>query len=77
MMHRLPEDQVEAFEEHYFACNNCATILQRVAAYVDAIRAAAQKLRLEARTRLQRDRFSRGRHLQESRKVYGGLPGRT
>jgi DNA-directed RNA polymerase specialized sigma24 family protein len=44
MMHRLPEDQVEAFEEHYFACNNCATILQRVAAYVDAMRAAAWKL---------------------------------
>jgi anti-sigma factor RsiW len=44
MMHRLPEDQVEAFEEHYFACNNCATILQRVAAYVDAMRAAARQL---------------------------------
>jgi hypothetical protein len=35
---------VEAFEEHYFACNNCAMTLQRVAAYVDAMRAAARQL---------------------------------
>ena len=27
MMHCLPEDQVEAFEEHYFACHNCGRIL--------------------------------------------------
>jgi hypothetical protein len=44
MLHRLPEDQVETFEEHYFVCANCATRLHRVAAYVDDLRAAARKL---------------------------------
>jgi anti-sigma factor RsiW len=47
-MRSLPEDEVEAFEVHYFACPACATILQKAAANVDAIRAAAQKLRSEA-----------------------------
>jgi hypothetical protein len=40
LMHRLSEDQVEAFEEHYFACAACAAVIQRVAAYVVAMRAA-------------------------------------
>jgi hypothetical protein len=44
LMHRLAEDQVEAFEEHYFACAACATVIHRVAA-VAASRAAARKLR--------------------------------
>ena len=43
-MHRLPEEQVEAFEEHYFVCSNCATMLQKTAAFVHAMRAAARKL---------------------------------
>ena len=45
LMHRLSEDQVEAFEEHYFACAECAIVIQRVAAYVAAMRAASLKLR--------------------------------
>jgi hypothetical protein len=48
LMHRLPEDQVDAFEEHYFACADCATILQKAAVCVEAIRAAALKLRSDA-----------------------------
>jgi hypothetical protein len=39
-MHRLPEEQVNAFEEHYFVCAHCASILQKTGAYVAAIRAA-------------------------------------
>ena len=45
LLHRLTEDQVEAFEEHYFACAECATVIRRVAAYVYAMQAAARKLR--------------------------------
>ena len=45
LMHRLSEEQVEAFEVHYFACADCATILQKAAACVEAMRAAALKLR--------------------------------
>jgi DNA-binding FrmR family transcriptional regulator len=48
LMHRLSEDQVEAFEEHYFACAECVTVIQRVAAYVAAMRAAALKLRTDS-----------------------------
>jgi hypothetical protein len=48
LMHRLPEDQVEAFEEHYFGCAECATILQKAAACIDAMRGAAGKLRSDA-----------------------------
>jgi hypothetical protein len=48
LMRSLPEDEVEAFEVHYFACPACATILQKTAANVEAIRAAALKLRSEA-----------------------------
>ena len=50
LMHRLSEEEVEAFEVHYFACADCATILQKTAACVEAIRAAALKLRLEPAT---------------------------
>jgi anti-sigma factor RsiW len=46
-MYRLPEDQVDAFEEHYFACPDCAIILQKTGACLEAMRAAAQKLRSE------------------------------
>ena len=44
MMGSLPEEEVEAFEEHYFVCADCATMLQHTAEYVDAMRAAAEKL---------------------------------
>ena len=46
-MHRLSEDQVEAFEEHYFACAECASIIQRVAAYLHATQAAARNLQTD------------------------------
>ena len=48
LLHRLTEDQVEAFEEHYFACAECATVIKRVAAYVYAMQAAARKLRSDS-----------------------------
>ena len=44
MMGRLPEEEVEAFEEHYFVCADCATVVQLTAEYLDAMRAAAEKL---------------------------------
>ena len=48
MMGSLPEEEVEAFEEHYFVCSDCATMLQHTAEDVDAMRAAAGKLRSDA-----------------------------
>jgi hypothetical protein len=48
LMHRLSEEEVEAFEVHYFVCADCATMLQHTAEYVDAMRAAAGKLRADA-----------------------------
>jgi hypothetical protein len=44
-MRSLPEEEVEAFEVHYFVCADCATMLQHTAEYVDAMRSAAEKLR--------------------------------
>jgi hypothetical protein len=44
-MGTLTKEQVVAFEEHYSGCNPCATVLQNTAEYVDAMRAAAKKLR--------------------------------
>ena len=48
MMGSLPEEEVRAFEEHYFVCADCATMLQHTAEDVDAMRAAAGKLRSDA-----------------------------
>lgn len=45
IMGTLPKEQAIAFEEHYVACDHCATVLQKTAEYVDAMRAAAEKLR--------------------------------
>jgi hypothetical protein len=47
-MRSLPEEEVEAFEVHYFVCAACATMLQHTAEYVDAMRAAAEKLGSDA-----------------------------
>jgi hypothetical protein len=47
-MRSLPEEEVEAFEIHYFVCADCATMLEHTAECVDAIRAAAEKLRADA-----------------------------
>jgi anti-sigma factor RsiW len=38
VMGTLPEEQAIAFEEHYAACDNCATALYKTADYVDAMR---------------------------------------
>jgi len=48
MMGSLPEEEVEAFEEHYFVCADCATVVQHTAEHVDAMRAAAEKLGSDA-----------------------------
>jgi len=34
----LPEEQATAFENHYAACDTCATTLYKTANYVDAMR---------------------------------------
>ena len=47
VMGTLPKHQAIAFEDHYAACDTCATVLYRTADYVDAMRAAARKLRSE------------------------------
>jgi anti-sigma factor RsiW len=44
VMGTLNAADAEAFEEHYFVCANCATMIHRVAMYVDAKRSAARKL---------------------------------
>jgi anti-sigma factor RsiW len=39
----LPTEQAIAFEDHYAACDTCATVLYKTVDYVDAMRAAARK----------------------------------
>ena len=39
----LPTEQAIAFEDHYAACDTCATVLYKTADHVDAMRAAARK----------------------------------
>jgi hypothetical protein len=39
----LPTEQAIAFENHYLACETCATVLHKTVDYVDAMRAAARK----------------------------------
>jgi anti-sigma factor RsiW len=48
-MGTLPEEQSIAFEDHYAACDACATALYKTADYVDAMRAAAKTLRSGSR----------------------------
>ena len=47
LMGTLSSEQATAFEDHFVACNACATVLQKTAEYVDAMRAAARKQRSE------------------------------
>ena len=47
IMGTLPNEQAVAFEDHYVVCNSCATVLENVFAYVDAIRTAGKILRPE------------------------------
>ena len=44
-MGRLPEENLEAFEEHLLACNSCQDRLLEMEAYVNAMRSASPKLR--------------------------------
>ena len=50
VMGTLPEEQAIAFEEHYAACDTCATVLYKTADYVDAMRGAARTMRSEQPT---------------------------
>ena len=45
VMGTLPGDERVAFEDHYLTCADCARVLQETAAYVEAMQAAARKLR--------------------------------
>ncbi len=47
IMGTLSKEQETTFEDHYVACNQCATLLGRTAEHVDAMRAAAKKVRSE------------------------------
>ncbi len=46
-MGTLPEEHATAFEDHYAACDTCATVLYKTADYVHAMQAAAKKVRSE------------------------------
>jgi anti-sigma-K factor RskA len=48
VMGTLSAADAATFEEHYVACADCAAMLQRVAAYVEAMPAAARRLRADA-----------------------------
>jgi hypothetical protein len=46
VMGTLPQEQAIAFEDHYVACDTCATALYKTADYVHTMHAAAKTLRL-------------------------------
>jgi hypothetical protein len=48
IMGTLSKEQETTFEDHYVACNRCATLLGRTAEYVETMRAAAHKVRSKA-----------------------------
>jgi anti-sigma factor RsiW len=50
VMGTLPEEQAIAFEEHYAACDTCATALYKTADYIDAMRGEARTMRSERPT---------------------------
>ena len=45
IMGTLRKELVIAFEDHYVTCSQCATVLQKTAEYVEAMRAASRKAR--------------------------------
>jgi anti-sigma factor RsiW len=45
VMGTLPGPQAMAFEDHYAACDTCATVLYKTVDRVDVMRSAARKLR--------------------------------
>jgi anti-sigma factor RsiW len=42
-----PGESAASFEAHFIACDRCASVVQKTAEYVAAMRAAAKKLRDE------------------------------
>ena len=48
----LPTEQAIAFEEHYLACDTCATVLYKTVDYVDAMRTTARKIPSKPRNHL-------------------------
>ncbi len=48
----LPTEQAIAFEDHYLACETCATVLYKTVDYVDVMRAAARKTESKPRNHL-------------------------
>jgi anti-sigma factor RsiW len=50
VMGTLPRPQAVAFEDHYAACDTCATVLYKTVDFVDAMRAAARKTTIGATT---------------------------
>jgi anti-sigma factor RsiW len=45
----LTAEQAAVFEDHYLGCDACATVLYKTADFVDAMNAAAKKVREEQR----------------------------
>ena len=50
VMGTLRKEQVIAFEDHYVTCKQCATVLQKTAEYVEAMRAVSRKARRQPPT---------------------------
>ena len=48
IMRTLSKEQDAAFENHYIACNRCATLVHRTAEYVEVMRAAARTARSDS-----------------------------
>jgi anti-sigma factor RsiW len=46
----LNEEQAAAFEDHFVACDTCATVLYKTADFVDAMHAAAWKMGTEPKS---------------------------
>jgi hypothetical protein len=47
-MGTLSREQATTFEDHYITCDQCATVLQGSAEYIEAMGAAAKRVRSEA-----------------------------
>ena len=45
VMGTLQNKRVTAFEDHYVTCSQCATVLQKTAEYIEAMRAVSRKVR--------------------------------
>ena len=45
VMGTLQKERMIAFEDHYVTCSQCATVLQKTAEYIEAMRAVSRKVR--------------------------------